>query len=125
MKLALSKRTKFLFFLGIPLTLLLAASLYLALSGNALQADFDKIEGGTPLAEVRQNLGREFDLESTCGVDGYPSGSFICVIKDPDSFLVPGSKIRLRVEKGKVLGKVIHHPDMNEIVKHWKRQLGL
>lgn len=55
-KLPLGKRGTLLLFLGIPLLLLLAASLYLGFSPDALQADFDKMQIGMPLAQVREIL---------------------------------------------------------------------
>ena len=122
MKLAIGKRSKLLL-LGIPVVLVLAASLYMVFHKDALQEDFDKIQVGMTPEEMKSHLrnGESLTCDSLLGPDIY-------TIEEPESALFPGRKFYITFNEGTMGGvteKHVYSPTVGDIWNHWKRQLGL
>jgi len=120
---AIGKRGKLLLVAGVPVALLLVASLYLAFHKDALQADFDKLRVGMTASEVDKIL-----MESGL-INDVSSGDLRCWrtdYREPDSFLIPSGSVVVVFDPQKgLIDKSVHRPGMDDIWNHWKRQLGL
>lgn len=117
MKLALGRHGKLLLALvSIPLILVLAVSIRLTFHRSALQEDYDKIQVGMHLHEIRPILKDDpAVLRTEYGVS------------EPLSLLSPGCSftVTLDWDSQRVIDKEFHHPTVRQIWNHWMRQLGL
>ena len=127
---ALSKRTKLLLLVGIPVALLLAALLYLGFHKDALQADYDRIQVGMTLTQVWEILPESDGTLCRWGSQRAKFGNGGLAqyfeFQQSDSFLFPGGRICGHYDfHQKVIDKKIHRPTLDEIWPFWKRWLGL